>query len=119
MEKEMICNQCGGVIEMEGALRDRVIAKDAAGNDVTERYFDCPICGKHYTVTVIDRDMRLLIQKRKQIQYRVNKLLKENGSRKKMQQLLDTDAELKDDLKHMAQKLKEEYEEEIRWATEG
>ena len=109
MEKKIICDKCKAEIEMENLLKDRVIAKDKAGNAVMERFFECPFCGQHYTVTVIDREMRLMIQKRGQLMQKVNRMLKAGGNRKRMQQLLDADAQLKKDLKSRADRLKEEY----------
>ena len=42
--------------------RFELLAEDEAGNPVIERYFDCSNCGRHYTVTVMDREMRLMMQ---------------------------------------------------------
>lgn len=113
-EKRIIeCDQCGAILEDIGAeLQDRVIAEDEEGNAVTERFFDCPFCGRHYTVTVIDRQMRLMIQERQQIAKKVGRILRQNGNKIVMQKLMDKDAALKEELIYRASFLKEKYKEE-------
>lgn len=108
-KKEIICDKCSAAIETKNLLKDRVIAKGKGGNAVMERFFECPACGAHYTVTVIDREMRLMMQKRNQLMQKVNRLLRTGGSRERMQKLLDEDAQLKRDLKSRADRLKGEY----------
>ena len=54
-KKKIICDKCKAEFEMKKFLKDRVIAKDKMGNAVMERFFECPDCGTHYSVTVIDR----------------------------------------------------------------
>lgn len=109
MEKKIICDKCKAEFEMQNLLKDRVIAKDKTGNAVMERFFECPDCGTHYTVTVIDREMWLMIQKRGQLMKKVNRLMRSGGSKERMQKLLDADEKLKKDLKSRADRLKEEY----------
>lgn len=111
-KKEIRCDKCGEEIGKPN-LKDRVIAKDKAGNAVTERFFECPACGTHYTVTVIDREMQLMIQKRGQLMLKVNRMMREGGSKERAKKLLDADKKLKEDLKSRAEKLKEEYAEVI------
>lgn len=108
-KKEIICDKCGAEIEMKNLLKDRIIAKDKEGNAVMERFFKCQDCGEHYTVTIIDREMRLMIQKRGQLMKKINRLLREGGSKERMQKLLDADEKLKKDLKSRTDSLKEEY----------
>lgn len=64
---EVYCDACGKVIEMNGATYSRIIAKDEEGCNVAEQFFNCPNCGAHYTIAVIDRKMQKLIQQRQQI----------------------------------------------------
>lgn len=111
-KKEIRCDKCGEEIGKPN-MKDRVIAKDKAGNAVMERFFECAACGTHYTVTVTDREMRLMIQKRGQLMLKVSRLLREGGSKERMQKLLDADRKLKEDLKSRAEKLKGEYAEVI------
>ena len=112
-ERIIECDQCGAILENIGAeLTDRVIAQDEEGNDVTERFFDCPFCGKHYTVTVIDRQMLLMIQERQQIARKVKRILKQKGNPIVMQKLMEKDAALKEELLYRANFLKEKYKEE-------
>ena len=79
-----------------------------------ERFFECPACRTHYTVTVIDREMQLMIQKRDQLMLKVRRMLREGGGEERTKKLLDADKKLKEDLKSRADRLKEEYAEVIR-----
>lgn len=107
---EIVCDKCGAIIEVaKGLLRERVIAKDDDGNDIVEQFFECGHCGQHYTVTVIDRDMRLMIQRRVQLKRRMNMNLKRKGSKVALQKLIDEDRELQEDLKFAADVLKKKY----------
>lgn len=109
-KSEIICDGCGVTIERTGELlREHVIAQDENGNDIVERFFECGHCGKHYTVTVIDRDMRLMIQRRVQLKRRMNMNLKRRGSKAALQKLIDEDRELQEDLKFTADALKKKY----------
>lgn len=109
-KKEIICDKCGAEIDMQsGLLKDRVIAKDKGGNAVSETFFECQACGQHYTVTVMDREMQLMIQKRGQLMRELKRLIKTGGSKEKVQKLQDADAQLKKDLKNRADRLKKEY----------
>lgn len=64
MKKEIICDRCGLEISEQIEMHNRVIAQDEEGADVSETYFQCPACGKKYTILVTDRKLRLMIQKR-------------------------------------------------------
>lgn len=110
-EKKIIeCDQCGAILEDIGAeLTERVIGEDEDGNEVTERFFECPFCGKHYTVTVLDRQMRLMIQERQQIAAKVRRILKQRGNAIIMQKLIEKDTALKEELIYRANVLKEKY----------
>lgn len=111
----IICDVCRAQIEREQMeLWDRVIATDEDGFDVVERYFDCPHCGSHYTVTVIDRDMKLMIQKRQQLQKRIKNAIRNRSSEYVMRKYAQQDEELKEELEYRAEVLKERYEKEIQ-----
>lgn len=87
--------------------------EDQLETATSERFFECPSCGAHYTVTVIDREMRLMIQKRSQLMKKVSRMLRAGGSKEQVQKLLDADKKLKENLKSRADRLKEEYAEVI------
>lgn len=107
---EIVCDECGAVMEeLNGLLRDHVIAQDEDGNEITERFFECPRCGNHYTVTVIDRNMRLMIQRRTQLKHRMNRILKNRGNKVVLQKLIDEDKAIQDDLKVREDALKKKY----------
>lgn len=110
-EKRIIeCDRCGSILEDIGAeLTERMLAEDEEGNPVTERFFECPFCGKHYTVTVIDRQMRLMIQERQQIAAKVRRILKQRGNKITLQKLIEKDEVLKEELIYRANVLKEKY----------
>ena len=101
-----LCDKCGAEIKVQEALKDRTINMGRIGT-ITERFFECQVCGENYTITVIDREMRLMIQKRSQLMKKVNQLLLSGGSREQIQQLLDADEKLKKDLKSRSDRLKE------------
>lgn len=109
-KSEIVCDECGAVIEeLNGLLRDHVIAEDEDGNEITERFFECTRCGHHYTVTVIDRNMRLMIQRRTQLKHRMNRILKNRGNKVILQKLIDEDKAIREDLKARADALKMKY----------
>ena len=101
-KKEIICDSCGAeVLGMGMKLADQVLAEDEAGNPVIERYFDCPNCGRHYTVTVMDREMRLMMQKRQR--------LKDGAKAVAVKAQQEAARELQDGLMQRASMLKEKY----------
>lgn len=106
---EVVCDECGEKIEMDGQLlRERVIAQDKEGDDVTERFFECPHCGHHYTVIVIDRELKLMIQKRQQLQKRMKRAAK-NRRQSEVKQILQEDRDVEQDIKARAKTLKNKY----------
>lgn len=111
---EVYCDNCGKVIEMDGATFSRIIAKDEEGCNVAEQYFDCPHCGAHYTVAVIDRKMQQLIQQRQQIRKQIalyKGMRKQNGVLWRLQR---TDEQIKQQQEAHMKLLKAKYEKECR-----
>lgn len=109
-KKEIICDSCGAdVLGMGMKLEDRVLAEDESRNPVIERYFDCPNCGKHYTVTVIDREMHLMMQKRQQMQKRIARRMKDGAKMVSVKAQQEAARELQDGLMQRAAMLKEKY----------
>lgn len=76
MRRQIICDKCKSEIS-KCEIKNRIITQDKKGIDVKESYFQCPTCGKKYTVLLSDRKLRLLIRKRvlclKKIQKAKNK----------------------------------------------
>lgn len=108
---EVICDACGSVIEDTG-IESRVIAKDKDGYDVAEQFFECQNCGKHYTVTVIDRKLLLMIQKRRQLLKQI-KLHEQIKSREQtIKKLLEKNESMKRQQMERTTELKERYREE-------
>lgn len=108
---EVICDACGSAIEDTG-IESRVIAKDKDGYDVVEQFFECQNCGKHYTVTVIDRKLLLMIQKRRQLLKQI-KLHEQIKSREQtIRKLLAKNESMKRQQLARATELKERYREE-------
>lgn len=111
-QKIIICDACGKEIDYKNTLSTRTIAKDAEKRDVIEQYFACPNCGAHYTVMVIDSKMKIMIQRRKQLQKQIklHQSIKsgENAFRKIMRQ----DEMMKRQQKEYQKILKEKYRDE-------
>lgn len=60
-----ICDKCG--TEMEISIQEEIIDQDKDGQDITEQFFVCPECGRHYTVFISDPFMRQKIAARKRL----------------------------------------------------
>lgn len=108
MEKRkgtIVCDSCGGEIGQIEGLREQEIAQDEDGNDITEMYFECPRCGKHYTVMVIDRKVRLMIQRRKQLLRRIYRTMDETAQEK----LTAEERALHEDIKARSDALREKH----------
>ena len=66
---EIICDKCAVTFTPDMIeIQNRVIIQDEEHNDIIEQYYECPICGTHYTITITDRVQRIAIQKRRQLQ---------------------------------------------------
>lgn len=110
----MYCDDCGKVIEMNGATYSRIIAKDEEGYNVAEQFFDCPNCGAHYTIAVIDRKMQQLIQQRQQIRKQIalhRRIKSREGTFLKLQR---TDDQIKRQQETRMKMLKTKYEKECK-----
>lgn len=109
-KKEIICDSCGiNIMDIGIRIEDRVLAEDESKDPVIERFFDCPNCGKHYTVTVIDREIRLMMQKRQQLQKRIGRRLKDGAKMAVVKAQQEAVRELQDDMMQRAAMLKEKY----------
>lgn len=111
----IFCDSCGEVIHTaDMKVKGRVIEKDADGENVTELYFACPNCQKHYTVTVLDRKMRLTIQKRTQLRGRIERGIRDRASETQLRKWRDEDQKLKERLLKMTAHLKEMYKDRLQ-----
>ena len=63
--KTCICDKCGEEIEID--IQEEVIDQDKDGKDITEQFFVCSGCGRHYTVFITDQFMRQKIAARKRL----------------------------------------------------
>lgn len=111
---EVYCDNCGKTIEMNGATFSRIIAKDEEGYNVAEQYFDCPHCGAHYTVAVIDRKMQRMIQQRQQIRKQIELHRKIKSREKTFLKLQKEDERIKQLQEAHMKLLKAKYEKECR-----
>lgn len=111
---EVYCDNCGKTIEMNGATFSRIIAKDEEGYNVAEQYFDCPHCGTHYTVAVIDRKMQRMIQQRQQIRKQIELHRKIKSREKTFLNLQKEDERIKQLQEAHMKMLKAKYEKECR-----
>ena len=108
---EIICNKCNATFTPDMIeIQKKVITQDEHGDDVIEQYYECPICGAHYTITIMDRVQRIAVQKRRQYQTAI-----QNASRARKparaQTYKDKERELADDIQARAKMLKEKYGE--------
>lgn len=76
MKNRIVCDRCGLEMGEKIEMHIRVIAIDEEKADVLETYFECPMCGKEYTVLVTDRKQRIMIQKRVKIQNEIQRAKK-------------------------------------------
>ena len=111
---EVHCDACGKTIEMNGATHTRIIAKDEDGFNVAEQFFDCPHCGAHYTIAVIDRKMQQLIQQRQQIRKQAALHRRIKSREETFQKLQRTDESIKRQQEVRMKILKAKYEKECR-----
>lgn len=110
---EIRCDKCRAPLSEETIdCHTRVLTLDEENNEIIESYFECPICGTHYTEIVTDRTQRLAIQKRVQLQIAVRNAIriKRPGRAEKYKQ---KERELFEDIKERSEKLKEQYREYI------
>ncbi len=109
-KKEIICDKCGfDILNMGMEIKEQILAEDEDGNPVIERFFDCQNCKKHYTVTVIDRKMRLMIQNRQMLQKRIARKLKDGAKISSLEIEMKKERELQIALINRANMLKEKY----------
>lgn len=108
---EIICDRCKATFTADMAeVGKRVIAQDKEHNDIEEQFYECPICGAHYTITITDRVQRLAIQKRRQLQAAVKNAIKAKRPAR-AQTYKRKERELADDIRERAKMLKEQYKE--------
>lgn len=109
MEKKqglIVCDECGQIMrKMEEILHDHVIAQDEEGNEITETYIECPRCGHHYTVIVEDRNVRLMVQKRRQL---IRKIYR-TSNRAIQDRLTEQERNLHEDIRERSEALKKKY----------
>lgn len=108
---DIVCDKCTARLDIQA--KTRLIAKDEEGFDVTELYFNCQNCGKHYTILVSNREMRKLVQRRIQIRKQIN-LHKSIRSRKEtFEKLIAESDAIREQQKELEKRLKEKYRKEI------
>lgn len=112
---EIICEKCNAVFTKDMIeIQVRAITKDESGYNINEQFFECPICGAHYIVTITDRQQRLMIQKRKQLKNAVKNAIRSRHPAR-AQTYKEKEREIAEELQARAKMLKETY----RPYTEG
>ena len=106
--KDVVCDECSATIELEGLIEDRVIGRDEDG-DIKEKFFKCPVCGHHYTVTVYNRRMLLKMQKRRQLQVKIRRAWGRASSAQQFKSWAAEDQRLKVELIKEAHVLRRKY----------
>lgn len=108
---EIICNKCNATFTPDMIeIQKKVITQDEHGDDVIEQYYECPICGVHYTITIMDRVQRIAVQKRRQYQTAIQNAIRARKPAR-AQTYKDKEKELADDIQARAKMLKEQYAE--------
>lgn len=108
---EIICDKCAATFTPDMIeIQNRVITQDEEHNDIIEQYYECPICGTHYTITITDRVQRIAIQKRRQLQTAVKNAIRARRPAR-AQTYKNKEKELADDIQARAKMLKEQYAE--------
>ncbi|MCD8207620.1 MAG: hypothetical protein LUD72_06770 [Bacteroidales bacterium] len=86
------CDKCGEPIE-------KLVIQEAklAGNEaLTERFFVCPSCGAHYTITFTDENMEKMIKKRRKVPETIHSMLGKGISTRR---IINRDIQMKNELK--------------------
>lgn len=108
---EIICDKCAATFTPDMIeIQKRVITQDEEHNDIIEQYYECPICGAHYTITITDRVQRIAIQKRRQLQTAVKNAIRAKRPAR-AQTYKNKERELADDIQARSKMLKEQYAE--------
>lgn len=113
-DAEVICEECGFLVNIEKTIGTRAIAKDEKGFNVIEHFFSCEHCGKHYTITVIDREQQVMIQKHQQLKKQIRMHEKIKSREKTIWDLHKKEERMKAEMMERASMLKEKYREECR-----
>lgn len=111
-QKTIICDACGKEIDYANTDSTRTIAKDAENRDVIEQFFTCQNCGAHYTIMVIDNKMKIMIQKRKQLQKQIKLHQSIKSGENAFRKIMRKDETLKRQQKEYQKILKEKYRDE-------
>ena len=107
-EKHVYCDECKKTISLEGLIHERGVGWDDSG-PVTEKYFECPNCGKHYTITVYNRRMAIKIHKRRQLQVKIKRAWGRKSDAQRFRTWVNEDERLKNELLEEAGKLRRKY----------
>lgn len=108
---EIICEKCAATFTPDMIeIQNRVIAQDEEHNDINEQFYECPICGAHYTITITDRVQRLAIQRRRQYQSAIKNAIRARKPAR-AQTYKEKERELAEDIQVRAKMLKEQYAE--------
>lgn len=104
---EVICNECKNTFRIdEGSIETECIDFK---RKIEKQFFRCVHCGHQYTVMVSDQPMRDMINQRRAIAIRIQKLA---GKKQivKIKKLEKEDESLKEQIWERGQELKKEYE---------
>lgn len=108
MQGEVYCNDCGQQIEsITSNIKQERIEDD--GESVTIDFFECPNCKHRYVITVKDRTMQLMIQKRQQLKMRYQLALKRKANQYELNRILQEDQKIKEQLMERSAANKKKY----------
>jgi len=109
---EVHCDKCGAEIKIAKTADTRIIARDRCGFPVMEQYFECQNCGRHYTVHITDRQMKLLIHRRYEVHRQIMLCRTIGKTEETIRKLIERNDELKQQQKELEAELKEKYKKE-------
>lgn len=103
---EVICNECKNIFRIdEGSIETECIDID---RKIERQFLKCPNCGHKYTILITDQPMRDMINQRRAIAIRIQKLA---GKKQivKIKKLEKEDESLKEQIWERGQELKKEF----------
>lgn len=104
---EVICNECKNTFRIdEGSIETECIDFK---RKIEMQFFRCPNCGHKYTILITDQPMRDMINQRRAIAIRIQKLA---GKKQivKIKKLEKEDESLKEQIWERGQELKKEFD---------
>lgn len=117
-ETEVCCDSCGNTVDLNSTMAVRTIGRDRDGQPVTEQYFTCANCGRHYTIAVKDKKQHKMIQERLQLQRQIRIFVKIGARDRKIQKMQAQEERMKNAIMKRSAQLKEKWKEKCEVGNE-